>query len=245
MKKSLIISIFALVFSAVAMVKVYLPCGKAAGTTEISKEAIEKILNENPVVIVNAMQQYEQQMRAQMEAEANAMIEKHVNDLNNYEYDVFEGPKNAKIVLVEFFDYACGYCHRLYPAIESIIENNSDVKVVYKPLAFVSQHSEYASRAVVAAKEQGKFKELHGAIFAAQEPLSEEMIDRLAGEVGINVSKLKKDMQSDKVNNAMMFNNELASNIQIGGVPTMVLNGKMLQTLDAAMIQDRINELKK
>lgn len=245
MKKSIVISVIALVFSAAALVKAFMPMQNAVVSEgSVSKEAIEKVLNDNPVLVINAMQQYEQKLREQMEAEANAMIKNEVESLNNYSGDIYEGKKDAKIVLVEFFDYACGYCHRLYPEIEKVAANNSDIKIVYKPLAFVSPFSETAAKAVTAAKNQGKFKQLHQALFAAQEPLSEEMIFGTAEKAGLDVDQLKKDMESEEVNQVMMFNNELAGKIQINGVPTMVLNGELLQTLDGGVIQERIDSLK-
>ncbi len=67
----------------------------------------------------------------------------------------------------------------------------------------------------------------------------------IAGKIGLNVEQLKADLDSDKIRDMMAANNELAGKIQVNGVPTMILNGEMLQTIDGNVIQNSIDELKK
>ena len=106
----------------------------------------------------------------------------------------FQGSADAEVVIVEFFDYAFGYCHRLFPELNQVLAKNTDVKLVLRPLAFVSPHSEYAAKAVLAANEQGKFTELHTALFTVQKSLSEELVNELAEKAGIDVNKMKEDI---------------------------------------------------
>ena len=58
-------------------------------------------------------------------------------DLSSYEGSPYVGPKDADIVIVEFFDFNCGYCKRLAPELMKVIKNNPDVKVVFKPVTFL------------------------------------------------------------------------------------------------------------
>ena len=240
MKKALVISIVALLASVAALVKVYLPCAKKADTN--ASVNVEHVLKDHPEYVVNALQAYEQKMRDEEEARVQALVKSNEAALKEGNAP-FQGPADSKIVLVEFFDYACGYCRRLYPELNEIIAQNADVKVMYRPLAFVSPYSEYAARAVLAANEQGKFNELHTALFTVQKPLDEKLVDELAGKAGIDVEKMKADMKSEKVNAAFAANNSLAEKIQINGVPSLILNGEMLQPAPKA-IQEKINQAK-
>ena len=240
MKKALVISIVALLASVAALVKVYLPCAKKADTN--ASVNVEQVLKDHPEYVVNALQAYEQKMRDEEEARVQALVKSNEAALKEGNAP-FQGPADSKIVLVEFFDYACGYCRRLYPELNEIIAQNADVKVMYRPLAFVSPYSEYAARAVLAANEQGKFNELHTALFTVQKPLDEKLVDELAGKAGIDVEKMKADMKSEKVNAAFAANNSLAEKIQINGVPSLILNGEMLQPAPKA-IQEKINQAK-
>ena len=146
--------------------------------------------------------------------------------------------------MVEFYDYACGYCRRLFPELNKVIAENSDIKVLYRPLAFVSPHSEYAARASLAAAKQGKFVELHTALMTVQKPLSVELVDELAEKAGLIVEQMKADMGADDINAAFEANNVLAANVQLGGVPAVILNGEMIAPT-ASEIQAKINEAKK
>lgn len=240
MKKALVISIVALLASVAALVKVYLPCAKKADAN--ASVNVEQVLKDHPEYVVNALQAYEQKMRDEEEARVQALVKSNEVALKEGNAP-FQGPADSKIVLVEFFDYACGYCRRLYPELNEIIAQNADVKVMYRPLAFVSPYSEYAARAVLAANEQGKFNELHTALFTVQKPLDEKLVDELAGKAGIDVEKMKADMKSEKVNAAFAANNSLAEKIQINGVPSLILNGEMLQPAPKA-IQEKIDQAK-
>ncbi|MBR1648686.1 MAG: thioredoxin domain-containing protein [Alphaproteobacteria bacterium] len=247
MKKSLVISVLALLVAVAAFVKDYLPCAKQAAdsaqATVSGNVDVEAVLKEHPEYVVNALQAFENKAREEMEAQAKALVKASEKALveDNAPY---HGAKDSEIVMVEFYDYACGYCRRLYPELNQILAKNSDVKVLYRPLAFVSPYSEYAAKAVLAANEQGKFNELHTALFTVQKPLSEELVDELAEKAGLDVAKMKEDMKSDKVSTAFEANNALAEKIQIGGVPTLILNGEMLQP-SPDFIQNKINEAKK
>ena len=236
MKKALVISVIALLISVAALVKEYFPCAKKAAET--ASVNVEQVLKDHPEYVVNALQAYDQKMREEAEAQVKALVKSHEAALNE-DNAPHQGPADSKIVMVEFFDYACGYCRRLFPDLNEVLAQNADVKVLYRPLAFVSQYSEYAARAALAANEQGKFNELHTALFTVQKPLDEKLIDELAEKAGVDVEKMKADMKSDKVNAAFEANNSLAEKIQINGVPTLILNGEMLQPSPKA-IQEKI-----
>lgn len=249
MKKSLFISILALVVACAALYKVMFPCQKAeaakAGENADFSAQVEKVLNDKPEIIFNAMQAY--QVKAQEEAlkAAKQLVQDNIEDVNNDPNSPVVGNKDGEIVLVEFFDYACGFCHRLFPGLNEIMANNKEVKFVFKPMAFVSSYSDYAARAALAANLQGKFVEMHNALFTVEGPLDEDKINELAAKIGLDVEKLKADAKGEKVNAMMTANNELANKIQVGGVPTLILNGEILQTIDSNVIQENIDNLKK
>ena len=231
------VSIAALIIALVALVMCIVCCNKKGGN-------VEEALNNNPEMIVNAMQKYEQKMRDEAQAKAQQMVMDNLEALNNHPGDGVMGNKNGEVVLVEFFDFSCGYCHRIYPAIKSIMAKNPDVKVVAKALTFVSPVSKYAAEAALAAGEQGKYQEVYTALFEVKGPLTEAKVDEAAVKAGVDLEKLKADMKSQKVQNTLNDASELAGKIQVNGVPTLVLNGKIVQTLDESVIQSEIDAAK-
>jgi len=238
MKKGNIVAVVALILSIVAIGMNLIGIGSK------SQLSVEEALMKNPEVIVNAMKNYEEKKREEALAQYQKAIDENIEALTNDPNSGVMGNPSGKIVLVEFFDFSCGYCHRLFPAIKSLIAKNPDLKVITKELAFVSPFSDYAGRAALTAKEQGKYKEMYDALFSYEGQLNEVKIDEIAGKIGLNMEKFKADVNSDKIKGFMKANNELAGKVQVSGVPTMVLNGKMLQTIDEATIQEAINKAK-
>ncbi len=258
MKKSFYLSVVAFILSVAAVAKVYLPCSKTMPVKPfapapvmqdgnvVTKDNIAEILVNNPKMIIDALQQYEMNMREEAARNANAVIEENVDSLNNFVGAPVLGDENSKVVMVQFFDYACGYCARLHDTANKLVADNKDVKFVHLPLAFVSQYSDYAGRAAIAGAKQGKFAATNDALFVAvSKGLSEESIQNAAKEAGLDMDKFMTDVESEEVKGIMSGINQLASTVQVSGVPTIIVDGKLLQTLDPAQIQAAIDNAKK
>ena len=138
---SLYISLVALLVSISAVV-ISLNGGKETQ----SGMSVEETLKNNPKLVVEAMQNYEKIAREEALASAQKMLEDNIDAINNDPNTPVIGNPNGEIVLVEFFDFSCGYCHRLYPALKNIIAKNPNVKVLAKSLAFVSPVSGYVDK---------------------------------------------------------------------------------------------------
>ena len=205
---------------------------------------IEKVLMENPEIVMDALRTYETRQQEEALKAVEDKIKSHADDLYNRADDGIIANPDGKIVLVEFFDFSCGYCHRLYPALKEVIAKNPDVKVVAKPMAFLSPTSKYAASAALAAREQGKFAEAYKAMFETEGRLDNAKVDEIIASLGVNVDQLKKDMESEKVKNTLSSVSNLASALQVTGVPTLVLDNKVIQTLDASVIQEAIDAAK-
>ena len=229
----------ALIIAVIALIKCIACC-----VSMKSGSSVEAALMAKPEIIVNAMQNFEQKMRDEAVAQAKKLIEEHIENINNNPRSPVLGNPNGSIVLAEFFDFACGYCQRLRPAIKNIIKNNPEVKFVAKELSFVSPASNYAARAALAAHKQGKYEQMYDALLSLGVPLTEAKVDEIARSIGLDMAKFKADVDSQEIHDTVRENNELAGKIQIQGVPTIVLNGEMIQTIDESVLQEAINALK-
>lgn len=240
MKKysSIIVSVIALIIAVVALV-MNLTCNKPEKTL-----SVEETLNNNPEIIINAMQKYEQKLQEQRLADIQKLIDENIDALNNNPDSPTIGNKDAEITVVEFFDFSCHYCHGLYPNLKKVMDKNPDVKFVFKEMAFVAPVSSYAAKAALAANMQGKYAEVLDALMSNQGALSEAKVDELAVKAGVDLEQMKADMNSEKVAQIMNDNSELARKIQVNGVPALFINGKFVQTLDEAVIQSEIDAAK-
>ena len=246
MKNSLYISVVALVVAVLTALCCFFGCcsHKTTAPAALNVADLRVALENNPEMIVNALQKYEEVQRQAQLQEASRLFKSNIEELNNNANAPFVGPKDAKIVLVEFFDFSCGYCKRLAPAVEAIVKKNPDIKVVFKPITFVAQISKYAAQAALAAIEQGKFMELYEVMLGSQSRLTEETINSMAEKAGLDMKKFKEDVASEKVQTTIKEVSDLANKLQVRGVPTLVLNGTQIQVIDEAGIQAEIDRLK-
>ncbi|MBP5352139.1 MAG: thioredoxin domain-containing protein [Alphaproteobacteria bacterium] len=216
---SIILSTVAIIIAAVAVIN-----SSKVKNSGISEEAVAEILSNNPKMIVDALQAYQEQQRAEQEKAAAEAIARLAPEINDSSYAPFIGPKDAKVTVVEFFDFSCGYCKMLAPTIEAVIEKNPDVKFVFKSLSFVSPVSSYQAKGAIAADKQGKFAEFYKEVMGAEGRMSEAEVDEVAKKIGLNFDKFKTDMASEATEQSLNSIAELSSKAQINGVPTVFIN---------------------
>ena len=71
------------------------------------------------------------------------------------------GPADAKVVIVEFIDYACPYCRKIAPDVLRLAKDNPDIRIVFKEFPFLGDSSIRAARASLAAYRQGNWGAFH------------------------------------------------------------------------------------
>ena len=242
---SIILSTVAIVVAAASLVvslKTPCPRGSRAIAT-FNEKTLGNMLNDHPEIIVEAMQSYQIKQQEAAEKAANEALAKYTDEINSSENSPFVGNKDAKVILVEFFDFSCGYCKRLAPSLEKSIKDNADVKFIFKPLTFLGNMSVYKAKAAMAAHKQGKFLEFYTKAMSENQN-TESAVDAMAKEIGLDMSAYKKDMESEEVKKSLSEISDLAQNIRVNGVPTLLVNGKKVHAYDAEAIQNVINEAK-
>ena len=134
----------------------------------------------------------------------------------------------ALVTIVAFSDFECPFCDKAVPTIEKIEENYGDqVRIVFKqlPLGF-HQNAKPAAKASLAAHQQGKFWEMHDLLFENQKKLGQDgLYTKLAEQLGLNVSKFEKDMNSDAIATAVQKDSDLAKEVGARGTPNFWVNG--------------------
>ena len=207
---------------------------------KITDEELNEVLTEHPEIVINAIQKYQDQ---QKEAKDEA-IKNNFKQINKNHDNIFVGNENADIVLVEFFDFSCGYCSRLAPHIQKVIKNNPNIKVIFNPVTFVGPRSLYAAKASIAANNQGKFLEFYTEIFSRNRKISETDIDNVAKSIGLNMERYFTDLKSEKTTKIISNISESAQKSDVSGVPTLLLNGSVIQAYTDSEIEAAIRNAK-
>ncbi|WP_260482346.1 DsbA family protein [Sphingomicrobium flavum] len=135
----------------------------------------------------------------------------------------FKGAEDAEVVMVEFFDYACGYCRQTKPDVERLVAEMPDLKVVYRELPVLGPDSVLAAKASLAASEAGKFSQFHDRLFALG-GLNEANLTTALAEVGLDMSAIDKPEYDAEIQK----NYELANLINSVGTPTFVVGDRVI-----------------
>lgn len=195
---------------------------------EAVRKVVREYLMEHPEVIVDAMEALREKMNAQAETQAKKAITSQKDPLFNSKDDPIIGNPKGDVTVVEFFDYNCGYCKLVLDPMTDAVKNDGKVKVVLKEFPILGEDSVTAARAALAAKKQGKYEDLHRAFLKYRGKLDEKAIFRLAGEAGINVEQMKKEMMAPEIEQQIKKNVELAHSLNIGSTPTFVVGDRIL-----------------
>ena len=150
---------------------------------------------------------------------------------------VLGNPKGG-VVLVEFSDYACGYCRQSVPEIESLIAANPDLKVVIREYPILSPGSVDAARMAMAAAQQGKFATFHKAMFEGGS-VSAEAIAAAAKRAGMDMEVAQAAIESGAFDATLQANVALANTLQLSGTPGFVVGDALF---DGAVGQDLLAE---
>jgi protein-disulfide isomerase len=142
--------------------------------------------------------------------------------------DPVRGDRKAPVTVIEFSDFQCPFCARALPSVKEL-ESNRSVRVVWKHLP-LSMHPNAmpAALAAEAAREQGKFWEMHDRLFASQASLDEATFLRLARELGLDVKRFERDMRSERLRVRVQEDQAAAAAAGVNGTPTFVVNGEVV-----------------
>jgi protein-disulfide isomerase len=135
--------------------------------------------------------------------------------------DIVVGNPNGGVTLIQFIDFLCTLSQRMDPAIQALIKANPDLRVVYKPYPLRGSLSNYAAKFTLAANKQQKYLPLHVAIMATQSTYDEAKLAALAKSEGIDVARIKVDMNSKNNEELISDTAKLANKIGIPGTPVL------------------------
>ena len=187
------------------------------------REIVREYLMEHPEVIEEAVGVLrERRERERMERSRAAIVE-HREALLAHPASLVSGNASGGLTLVEFFDYQCGYCNRMLPAVVDLLRTDRELRVVWKEFPVLGPASRFAARAAMAAERQGRYLEFHLALMGRREQLSESAVIETAAAVELDVERLLRDMEDPAIESYLDETAQLAAALGIGGTPAFVV----------------------
>jgi protein-disulfide isomerase len=134
------------------------------------------------------------------------------------------------VEVVVYSDFQCPFCGQFYKPFRQLMAEGVEgapTKFEFKnfPLSF-HPYAQLAAQAVMAAKQQGKFWEMHDAIFAHQSAMKREDLLEYAGQLGLNMNRFRKDLDSERIKQMVERDKADGAKAKVEATPTVVINGK-------------------
>lgn len=199
---------------------------------DAQKQELHKIIRDylvsNPDVLREAFEALERQQQDQQLSQARESIKQNAQLLYHSKRGYVAGNPSGKIAVVEFFDYNCGYCKRSLGDVVKLVETDPDLKLVLKEFPILGPGSVFAAKAAIAAKKQGRYWDLHVAMMKNRGAVNEEVVIKIAGDLGLDIDRLRADMADPEVDATINESMQIANAVGINGTPAFVIDDRLI-----------------
>jgi protein-disulfide isomerase len=188
------------------------------------EELIRGYLLKNPEILREMTAKLEENDRRAEDALRASVLKEKAALIFKTAADPMVGNPKGDVTIVEFMDYNCGWCKKSVGEVATLVKSDPNLRVVFKEFPIFGENSEYAARAALAAKNQGKYWELHQALFTHEGQVTSEVVDQLAETVGLKIDQMKADMTSKPIIDEIAANYELAKALNLSGTPAFIID---------------------
>jgi protein-disulfide isomerase len=214
--------------------------------TKQVEDIVRRTLLDNPRIILEAIEALKKEQEVADRARQKSAVKDKRAELERDADDPVAGNPEGDVTVVEFFDYRCPYCKVVAGRLMDAAKADGKVRIVFKELPILGPESVFAARAALAARKQGKYLEFHMALMQAKERLGDEATLRIAGQVGLDLARLKRDMAEAEITRTIDKVTELAEALGISGTPAFVVGEALVPgAIDRAGLDKLVAEARK
>lgn len=160
------------------------------------------------------------------------------------------GPASARVTIVEFSDFQCPYCRTMAATLKEVEKNHpKDVRLVFRqfPLTGLHPNAQKAGEASLCGQEQGRFWELHDAMFEDQASLNESDLKAKAAKLKLDPAAFNACLDSGKYANKVRQDMRDGAVAGVSGTPALFINGRFLSGAQpyreiAKIIEEELNQ---
>lgn len=186
---------------------------------------VREYLLEHPEVIIESLQAYDTRQREAADVKARETARQNLPTLLSDEggYTVGADPAKAKVAVIELFDYHCTYCKHAMGLVQDLTRKDAAVKVVFREFPILREESEFAAKAALAARAQGKYADMHFAMMGASGVLDKKRIREIAEKNGVDYAALEKAAQDPAIDKALDETHRIAAEMGVEGTPAFII----------------------
>ena len=201
--------------------------------SDTRKKEVEAVLQEyilkNPEVLMRAIQTYQVQKQAAKRKRAKDNLTSLTAELTLNPASPVIGNPDGDVTIVEFFDYRCGYCKRVFPTIQALLKEDGNIRYVLKEFPILGPDSLVASQAALAVwnTTPEKYMPFHSALMTSRGSLNAAKIFSVAGDLGLDTDAIRKNMKNAPVSDEINKNMELSESLGITGTPAFIIGDQL------------------
>lgn len=190
--------------------------GLALAPNLVGPSAVRAALVANPDILVDAS-------NALRERQYEPVLAANRIALETPFASSWKGAAKPEVTLVEFYDFACGYCRRSIPDVERLLAEDKGLRVVFRELPILGPNSVAAARVALAASKAGKFQPFHDALYEAGSP-TPEAVAGVATKLGVPPAP----QESPEFEAELKRNFQLAGQLGATGTPLFVVGNRVI-----------------
>ena len=196
---------------------------------EIRQIVLDTVMD-HPEVIINSVDAMQEQKAQEESQQQQASVEAYKTSLFSHEASPFAGNPKGDVTIVEFYDFNCGYCKRSLPIILQLLQDDKNVKFVFKDYPVLAPSSEKAAKASIAMFQLNpeRYIDFHAALFQLGGKFEDDNLASVAEGMGVDKAKFLLALHSDDVAKAVKDNMELAAKMGVRGVPFFIIGKKVV-----------------
>ena len=212
------------------------------------EEVVAKWIEANPQAIINSVQNMQKKMMEEQTKNAQKNIGQKTNELFNDANSPQFAPEGYDVSVVEFYDYACGYCKKAQTTVDELLKSDSKVRIIYKDFPILGEPSQEMSRVSIAVNmiAPSSFRKFHDALMKTNERGKSAAL-KAAKSAGVDSKKLEETLKSKKseIEKILQDNVALGSSIGISGTPAFVIGEELIPgAMEIASFKEKINALR-
>ncbi len=202
--------------------------------TKGQRKEIQSIIHDylltSPEVLIEASKSLQEKQKKEMLAKIQAEIPKYKKEIFTSTTSPVIGNTKGTVYLVEFLDYACGYCRRMHKVVSKLVSSNKSVKVILKEFPIFGGSSDRAARMALAANKYGKYASFHKELLQTEPPLDDDKIDSITRKLKLDLGKMNRMADSAEITRELKNTLELAKSVGIMGTPAFIIGGGDINT---------------
>jgi len=200
----------------------------------IDRTEVERIVHDylvtNPDILIEVQAALETRHAEQQQAALLDALRAESRIIYDSEHDGLIGNPDARVSIVEFFDYNCTYCRRALGDMEKLVQDNPDLRFIMKEFPILGPDSQQAHIVSMAFRllAPEKYAEFHTRLLGSQGRATEASAIRVATSLGIEEAALREAMKDPAITAGFEQTFDLASKLSINGTPAYIIGEEIV-----------------